>query len=64
MGVRRLFFRGGQILSGGGRGSKTNYLSKKHQKNVIFFSKKSQKTNYFGRPEGQGPPLALPCGRP
>jgi hypothetical protein len=36
---------------------------KNTQKDTIFV-KKVQKTYYFGEPGGQGPPLALPCGRP
>ena len=59
MGVHWLFSRGGQNFPGG---AKIYYLHKKSRKDTIFL-KKSRKTNNFGRLGGQGPPLALPCGR-
>ena len=63
MGVRRLFSRGGQNFPGGG--PKTYYLPKKRWKRYYFPQKKSK--NILFRPArggGQGPPLALTCGRP
>ena len=61
MGVRRLFSRGGQNFPGGG--AKTYYLPKKHL-NILFSSKKVKKHTILAGQGGQGPPLALPCGRP
>jgi len=65
MGVRRLFSRGGQNFPGG---PKTHYLPKKTPKNILFFSKKSQKHTNLA---GQGvvarapscPPLRTPMDR-
>jgi len=46
------FFQGRAKFSGGG-GQKTTIGLKKHLKNTILAGQ-----------GGQGPPLALPCGRP
>ncbi len=56
------FFPGeGKIFQGGQK----HTICLKAPKNILFSSKKVKKTYYFGRPGGdQGPPLALPCGRP
>jgi hypothetical protein len=59
-GVRKLFSKGGQIFEGG---AKTYYLPPKNPKRY-YFRQKSAKTYYFVGQGGQGPPLALPCGRP
>ena len=57
------FFPGRAKFSRGGQ--KHNICLKSALKDTIFL-KKSAKTYYFGQPGGggQGPPLALPCGRP
>jgi len=60
MGVHRLFPREGKIF----QGAKTLYLPKT-PKNIIFSSKKSQRTCYFVRPGGGGSrapshPLLMP----
>ncbi len=66
MGVRRLFSRGGQKLSRGGR---TYFLPKKQRKKILFFPKKSKNILFLaslGRPRGGGarappcPPLRTP----
>jgi len=61
MGVRRLFSRGGQNIPGG---AKTYYLPKKTLKNILFSPKIVKKHTILASQGGQGPPLALPCGRP
>jgi len=61
MGVRRLFSRGGQNFPGGG---KNILFALKTPKNILFSSKKSQNILFWPARGGQGPPLALPCGRP
>jgi hypothetical protein len=57
------FFPGeGKIFRGGGGQKHTNYL--KTPKNILFSSKKVKKHTILAGQGGQGPPLALPCGRP
>jgi len=56
------FFPGeGKIFQGG---AKTYYLPKKHLKTYYFSLKKSKNILFWPARGGQGPPLALPCGRP
>jgi len=47
-------------------GGKTYYLPKNTPKKMLFSSKKVEKHTIVAGQEGggQGPPLALPCGRP
>jgi len=61
MGVRRLFSRGGQNFPGGG---KNILFALKTPKNILFSPKKVKKHTILAGQGGQGPPLALPCGRP
>ena len=61
MGVRRLFSRGGQTIPGGGKNILFAYNA---PKKMLFSSKKSINPTILAGQEGQGPPLALPCGRP
>jgi len=56
------FFPGeGKIFQGG---AKTYHLPKKHLKTYYFLLKKSKNILFWLARGGQGPPLALPCGRP
>ncbi len=55
------FFQGRAKFS---RGAKTYYLPKKHLKTYYFSLKKVKKHTILAGQGGQGPPLALPCGRP
>jgi len=66
MGIRRLFSRGGQNFPGGG--AKTYYLPKKTlkktPKNILFFSKKSQKHTILAGQGGSRAPSCPPLGTP
>jgi len=55
------FFQGRAKFS---RGAKTYYLPKKHLKTYYFPLKKSKNILFWPARGGQGPLLALPCGRP
>ena len=60
------FFPGeGKIFQGAGLGAKTYYFTQKAPKKYYFPPKKSKNILFCpaGRGGGQGPPLALPCGR-
>jgi hypothetical protein len=54
MGVRRLFSRGGQ----------KHTICLKNTKKLTIFLEKAEKHTKLASQRGQGPPLALPCGRP